>query len=74
MGGKVRTHNNMTRANLANYGIALLFQCNIRQFSRLAAMCTHEQRRRSDYNQVILVHVDEKHTLETCDDPVLKIG
>ena len=35
-------------------------------------MCTHEQCKRSDYNQVILVslHVDEKHTLETCDDPV----
>ena len=28
---------------------------------------------RSDYNQVILVslHVDEKHILETCDDPVV---
>ena len=34
-------------------------------------MCTHECKR-SDYNQVILVslHVDGKHTLETCDDPV----
>ena len=44
-------------------------------------MCTHEQCKRSDYNKVILVslHVDKKHTLETCDDPVvgrsvLKIG
>ena len=43
------THNNMTPANLANYGIFLLFQCDIRQFSRLAAMCTHEQCKRSDY-------------------------
>ena len=31
-------------------------------------MCTHEQCRSSDYNQVILVHVDVKHTLKTCDD------
>ena len=62
------THN-MTPAN---YDISLLFECDIRQFSRLAAMCTHEQCKRSDYNEVILVHVDVKHTLETCDDSVLK--
>ena len=34
-------------------------------------MCTHDQCERSDYNQVILVHVDVVHTLKTY--PVLKI-
>ena len=43
------------------------------QFSRLAAMCTHEQYKRSDYNQATL-HVDVVHTPATCDDSVFKIG
>ena len=43
------------------------------QFSRLAAMCTHEQHKRSDYNQAKL-HVDVVDTPATCDDSVFKIG
>ena len=39
-------------------------------------MCTHEQCKSSDYNQVILVQVDVVHrpTPETCDDSVFEIA
>ena len=42
----------------------------------IAWQSTHEQCKSSDYNQVILVHVDVVHrpTHETCDDSAFKIG
>ena len=52
-----------------NYGV-------YKQWSVIAWQSTHDQCKRSDYNQVILVHVDVVHrpTPETCDNSVFKIG
>ena len=50
-------------------GFNVKYEC-----SRLAAICRHDQCKRSDYNQVILVHTNVVHTPGTCDDSLFKIG